>query len=565
MKSKLLTSTLILGLIACEAWSSREREREVKSLVERTGEVIPHPSRGTLFETMEFLQQSINEMQQELLKLKQSIDGQPSIEIPSSITTEDIKPLLEPITGVLNDEGSGLAAIHSQATAAASNTEGVQNAIGTKSDPGGQDTLFGKAIGTYAAVTSGATGLVEIHARADAAADSARDAYETLTTGNNSLAKIKEATGSIGDAPVADSSTGSLHAKARRLMDLTGKEGDQSSAVTLFGRTRRIADDTAKISDGAYGLLKIKGAVGSEDDTAATAEDVGSLHAKVRRLQATVAELQQLIGTPEICLCREPPATVFGSIRKAEATLLSALQQATAKIVDPNGEGGGDSGSIAGEVPEPYLCPVCQQKAVQAVNDAAKDTGFMQDLVDWLAENLHQVCDASGLAEACPYGSAHIDSWYSQPISEQNDYYVYIETNGPPEATMTTALFFNRFGDRIRAAYKQTPGQITPETLSDITSTFKQAATLALAYTTARVEITIAAIEYTGYLDILHIPAEGTWLWRSDYDYGPGDNESAATHAACIRRTTEEALNKGCPKNVPTSYISYTRPPLTPQ
>jgi hypothetical protein len=27
MKSKLVTSTLILGLIACEAWSSRERER----------------------------------------------------------------------------------------------------------------------------------------------------------------------------------------------------------------------------------------------------------------------------------------------------------------------------------------------------------------------------------------------------------------------------------------------------------------------------------------------------------------------------------------------------------
>ncbi|MDR1332981.1 MAG: hypothetical protein LBJ69_01070 [Holosporales bacterium] len=34
MKSKLVTSTLILGLMTCEAWSSRERER---ALVERTG------------------------------------------------------------------------------------------------------------------------------------------------------------------------------------------------------------------------------------------------------------------------------------------------------------------------------------------------------------------------------------------------------------------------------------------------------------------------------------------------------------------------------------------------
>ncbi|MDR1332957.1 MAG: hypothetical protein LBJ69_00940 [Holosporales bacterium] len=45
MKNKLVTSTLILGLIACEAWSSRERESETP-VVERGGGV-PVPVGGT--------------------------------------------------------------------------------------------------------------------------------------------------------------------------------------------------------------------------------------------------------------------------------------------------------------------------------------------------------------------------------------------------------------------------------------------------------------------------------------------------------------------------------------
>ncbi|MDR1333258.1 MAG: hypothetical protein LBJ69_02530 [Holosporales bacterium] len=62
MKSKLVTSTLILGLIACEAWSSRERE--VKSpLVERAV-----PQVGTVFGRLEALHEELTDTEQRITK-----------------------------------------------------------------------------------------------------------------------------------------------------------------------------------------------------------------------------------------------------------------------------------------------------------------------------------------------------------------------------------------------------------------------------------------------------------------------------------------------------------------
>ncbi|MDR1333065.1 MAG: hypothetical protein LBJ69_01525 [Holosporales bacterium] len=225
MKSKLVTSTLILGLMACEAWSSRERESPV---VERAGgddpveEVAVPPRVSTVFTRLEDLQAKADEIQSELQALRQSFDGQSPIEIPSSITTEDIEPLLEPITEALTDEERGLPKILEHAGNAARDSGEALTAIGTMSDPSGQNTVFGRIAGVQATVDDGATGLAKIHARANAAATDAELAREELVHDTHGLAKIKGAIGSEGDAAATLDNTGSLHAKVRRLQDVIG-------------------------------------------------------------------------------------------------------------------------------------------------------------------------------------------------------------------------------------------------------------------------------------------------------------------------------------------------------
>jgi hypothetical protein len=95
--------------------SRRVLERESPLVVSRGGddpvEVAPPPQKvNTVFTRLEDLQKSFDEMQQELLKLKQSIESQPPIEIPSSITKDEAEELLAPIKKSLTGADEGLHA-----------------------------------------------------------------------------------------------------------------------------------------------------------------------------------------------------------------------------------------------------------------------------------------------------------------------------------------------------------------------------------------------------------------------------------------------------------------------
>jgi hypothetical protein len=109
MKNKLVTSTLILGLIACEAWSSREREREssvVRSVPTRT--VL-----GLLDETLEAVSGISQQLTQVSTDLEAKIEGiasGPGESTPAvDIDTTEITSTLGEIKGALTDPEAGLS------------------------------------------------------------------------------------------------------------------------------------------------------------------------------------------------------------------------------------------------------------------------------------------------------------------------------------------------------------------------------------------------------------------------------------------------------------------------
>jgi inosine/xanthosine triphosphate pyrophosphatase family protein len=467
----------------------------------------------------------------------------------------------------VTDGTTGLVKIHEQASNAARDSGEALTAIGTMSDPSGQNTVFGRANGTYSAVTDGTTGLAKIHARANAAAADAELAHEELVHNAHGLAKIKEVTGSIGDTAVTSSSTGSLHAKTRRLMELTGTEGDLSSDATLFGRAQRITDDTAKISDGTYGLAKIKTAIGSEDDAAAISPTTGSLHAKMRAadermddLELMITNLQQLIGTPPpagttwICRC-SAPQTLFGEIHGAELALTHTVERSVVKLFNAlNTPGGGQlEYPVDGEwAIGPYPCPICRPKAVQLIDDIVNITKIQQPYDSWFAARM---CGASGLAEVCPAGTAHVDYWASQPGAIAYSTTLF-EVAARDEANQVT-LHVTGYGEYNNSYAPRVLRKQTSEYANDefgSTASIIQQADLAVTHTTNSIEVTVVNTRLTG---ISRTGSEGTWG-----DGSSNHNEQAAWILLNIKQAKRhEAIDNGVGADL-TAYVSYTRPPI---
>jgi hypothetical protein len=439
---------------------------------------------------MEFLQRSIDRTELELLKLKQSIEKPSSIEFPS----------IEPITEALTDEGTGLAAIHGQATAAATNSKDMIDAIGTKFDDANADTVFGRIAGVQATVTDTTSGLPKILEHAGNAANKSEDACTALTT--------------IGEA------------------------------------------------------------IGSEGDTAATAENTGSLHAKVRRLQGTVAGLQQLIGTPVVYPCHIPP-TLFGAILETRTTFLNTSRLYAARIleaVEPAGELPPEPGTAQYEpTPEPYLCPTCQRIAAQLVRDTVSALGLPQPYADWLANNVHNTSCVAGLAEACPYGSAHIESGESDPgTPSYASTGLYVDVSDCPPDEAMTAVAITQEGSSIgpMIVYTQDRALAATPLEGSCLDWILQVADLAMTRTNARIEIAIIATD-ADYFHTTSSGAAGNHHWFAytpnapypQYNYGA---ESTFKLASGVIETLQAAKAKTRYGyyNKPTAYVSYTRPPL---
>jgi hypothetical protein len=306
----------------------------------------------------------------------------------------------------------------------------------------------------------------------------------------------------------------------------------------------------------------VRAAVGSESDTAATADNIGSLHAKVRKLQETVTKLQQLIGSPEICLCQEPPATLFGAIRKNEVTLIQTMRPTTTRTLDaiefltaqmvPGWESEGS------EAAEKSLCPVCQQRTAHLVENMTSVVKLPQRCIDWFTEYASRACDASCLTEACPLGAAHLDYWASTPGYDQySAYFLQVRAlYGEPEKDIhILARVWVGEDTENRVLVKVTAAQSSVDPSSNALGLSLLATSAILGFMQASTEFTIVATKLTPQT----YPSGDGPLAEGYWGLGTDRHSMDAQYEMTI---ASEAKLKTLINGEETAYVSYTRPPI---